>query len=171
MPKEKSKKIIEKEGSAKKAETIYIRQQKEKDRILLEFQNTNNISIVCARSKMHRSKFYRLYNEDVTFRKDVDEAREMGQKFLVDGVEARLVNKATKEDSLPAMKFFLQHNSEKYRIRKIPEDTNKLEELEDKKRKEIATAAINFSGLNRDDLIKDFEAQYSEEQGLDLVGT
>src|SRR3989339_764070 len=109
MPKEKSKKNLE----------------KEKDRILLELQNTDNISMVCARSKMHRSKFYRLYNEDVTFRKDVDEAREMGQKFLVDGVEARLVNKATKEDSLPAMKFFLQHNSEKYRIRKAPEDTNK----------------------------------------------
>lgn len=168
MPKRKSKKVLEKERLAKKAETIRKRQQKEKKKLLEEFEHNYNISAVCARAKIHRSKFYRWYDEDSTFKKAVDKAREKGQSFVSDGVEARLLNLA-KEGNMPAVKFFLQHNSPKYMSRKVPEDDNKYKDLEDIHKAKIAKSVIAFSGLDEKKLIEEFEKE--RKNGLDLVGT
>ena len=115
---------------------------------LLEELKTNPIvSSACSRVGVPKSNFYR-WCKDKDFKKQVDEATAEGRTTWNDVAESQLIS-AIKQRNLSAIKYWLDHNHEKYskRMVEISGSLSVKEELTPEQ-EALIKKALALAGLN-----------------------
>ncbi|MES2930843.1 MAG: hypothetical protein V4665_03620 [Patescibacteria group bacterium] len=101
-----------------------MRNPEDKKKLLEILSETPSILYACRKVGIVRATFYRWCADDEDFHFAVKSAIKYGRQNDVDVIEMRLTKKA-KEGDLNAIKFFLEHNDDrykKYRPRENPYD-------------------------------------------------
>lgn len=88
--------------------------------LLDELRKVPNVSVVCERVGISRNTFYRWMQEDAAFKKEVDEAHELGIDSINDLAESKLVQ-LINGGSIQAIKYWLGNNKSNYRLPRTPE--------------------------------------------------
>jgi hypothetical protein len=90
-----------------------------KEKLIEELTKTGNIYLACGKLRISRASFYR-FRRDLNFKKRANIAIRCGRDNTCGMVEGFLILKA--KTDLGAMKYFLGHNSPKYK----PSPNNKI---------------------------------------------
>lgn len=91
-----------------------VRSSDEKKKFLEILANTPFINHACKKVGISRATIYRWMHSNYRFKQKVLKAQNSGRENLVELAEVTLVNKVRNGD-LAAAKFFLTHNSNRYR--------------------------------------------------------
>lgn len=84
-----------------------------KEKFLKQLETMPIIQVAASQTDIHRSTYYRWYEEDEDFRERADEALKTGQKFINDMMESMLI-KLAKEGKVTPMIFWLKHHHPQY---------------------------------------------------------
>lgn len=121
------------ENSAEKAKrqnTIELRQKRQQGLLLEKLREIYIPAVACKKANVSRATYYR-WREDKEFAMKADEASREGKESTIDFVESQLIKK-TSEGNMHAIKYFLGHNSDTYRLRPdIIANAERSKELED----------------------------------------
>lgn len=99
-----------------KNKTIQKRQQAEKKLLLEQLKKTPIVQVVCERTGVSKTTYYRWRQEDESFRKDSDVAMKEGEDLINDLSESQLIT-LIKEKNFPAIQLWLRQHHPKYRTR------------------------------------------------------
>lgn len=100
-------------GSEKRKATISKRQKMQRELLLLELKKNSVMTVACQKSGVPRSTVYRWMKEDLEFMVAVEEASSEGREVINDMAESVIIKKI-REESLPASKYWLSHNHNRY---------------------------------------------------------
>lgn len=101
-------------ASRKRKETIAKRQQKQREILLDELRKNSVMTVACQKSGIPRSTVYRWMKDDPAFLLSVEEASSVGRETINDMAESVVIKKI-REESLPAARYWLSHNNNRYR--------------------------------------------------------
>lgn len=93
--------------------TIFLRQAKEKKRLLEQLKKMPIIQVACERVSTARATYYRWLEDDPIFRDAAIAAIEDGENFISDKSEAQLLA-LIGDKHFGAVKHWLQHHRPKY---------------------------------------------------------
>lgn len=85
--------------------------------LIKELEKVGNILVACQKSNISRATFYRWRDSDSKFKRDVMRALRLGRESSIDMVEYSLL-KGAKEGKIENIKYYLSHNSPKYKPKK-----------------------------------------------------
>lgn len=88
--------------------------RKDQRKLLKELENNPLVERACKKAGVPRSTFYRWCDKDLSFKTAVVNAQESGRGKMNDFVESKLLE-SINSGSVPAMRFWLVHNSKLYR--------------------------------------------------------
>jgi hypothetical protein len=92
-----------------------------KENIFLEQLRTiPNISLACEKVGLSRNTIYRWCNEDLEFKKNLDEAISAGTESVNDLAESKLINHIN-QGNMQAIRYWLDNNKKTY-IRPRPKN-------------------------------------------------
>ncbi len=146
MPRKNSKKSITESRLAKRLETVEKKKKKMKERFIEESLEHCQVSVVCYLLKIHRSTYYRWRDEDVDFKMKVEKAQEIGRERVNDKAEAKL-EQSIGDGNIHAIKFWLQHNHERYKPKTSSGVQISHQILTDERKRQISNSIRNFLGL------------------------
>lgn len=84
-----------------------------KEEFLKKLEDMPIIQVVASQVGIHRSTYYRWYEEDYDFRDRADKALKAGEYFISDMMESLLIKEA-KAGKITPIIFWLKHHSPKY---------------------------------------------------------
>lgn len=134
--------------------TVDIRQEKDKQAIEDNLRKIPIIQVVCERTGVNRSTYYRWRKTDVVFAKAADAAIKIGLAMVNDLAESQLIT-AIRDQNMSGIIFWLKHRHKAYRSKveisgKVKTDTNKLTpELEQAIMKAIKLSTLNSNAPTR----------------------
>lgn len=102
-------------NNEKKQETIRRRQAKEKKNLLERLKQHPVVAVACRQAGVSPATYYRWRRGNWNFAQEADEALREGKLFTDDLMEWVVIEKAVKEKSLAAAKFWLTHRHEDYK--------------------------------------------------------
>lgn len=91
----------------------------DKSRLLQILTEVPLLGPACKKAGISRATVYRLMASNQDFRLAVERAQKEGRENLVDRAEGTLIQKMN-EKSFPATKYYLEHNSDRYRPTRLP---------------------------------------------------
>jgi hypothetical protein len=97
----------------KKANKLDKRIEADKEKFLEKLKEMPIIQVAASNVGVHRSTYYRWYNEDPDFQERADEALEAGIGFVNDMMESMLI-KLAKEGKVAPIIFWLKNHSRQY---------------------------------------------------------
>ncbi|NQU77370.1 hypothetical protein HQ544_01595 [Candidatus Falkowbacteria bacterium] len=100
----------------KTSPTIKNRQDKNKKNIIEQLRAVPIIEIVCKKTGIGRSTFYRWKTEDPKFADEVNSAIEQGVSVISDLAESKLIS-AIKDQNMTGIIFWLKHHHKNYTTR------------------------------------------------------
>ncbi|MFH1694550.1 MAG: hypothetical protein ABH880_02235 [Patescibacteria group bacterium] len=109
-------------AAQKKADTIWERQEKQKQQLLEEIKNNPFVYSAAKKVGVSRATVYRWISEDPVFTINFDAARRLGDTFFGEIAETQLY-KQIREGNLTAIIFYLKYRSSRYGGN--PEDLNR----------------------------------------------
>lgn len=123
------------------------RRAKNKEVIIENLKRIPIVQVVCEKSGIGRSTYYRWHNEDEEFARLADEALASGRGFINDLAESQLL-KAIQNNDLTAIIFWLKHNHRQYGNRleltaKIKSDNTPLTD----EQQALITKALELASL------------------------
>jgi len=86
---------------------------KQKQLFLEQLKKTPIVQVVCEKTSLSRSTYYRLRNDDEEFRKQADEALLEGSLLVNDLAESQLIS-AIKDKNLTGIIFWLRNHHKNY---------------------------------------------------------
>jgi purine-nucleoside phosphorylase len=123
---------------------------KQKQLFLEQLKKTPIVQVVCEKTSLSRSTYYRLRNDDEEFRKQADEALLEGLLLVNDLAESQLIS-AIKDKNLTGIIFWLRNHHKNYSD-KI--NINGKLEVEDKtlsvEQQVLIQKALQLAGLAED---------------------
>lgn len=118
----------------KRKEVISKRQKMQRETLLTELRKNSVMTVACQKSGIPRSTVYRWIKEDLDFFEAVDEASNEGRTIINDMAESVVIKKIRGEN-LQAAKYWLAHNSGRYRTKTVrafsDDDQRKMDETRD----------------------------------------
>lgn len=96
--------------------------QNDKDKFIEELKEIPIVSIVCKRTGIGKSTFYRWMHEDMDFNEKVYKALEVGRENITDIAEGQLIGAMRKGEKW-AIQCVLENNSRRYYKPKRVQDT------------------------------------------------
>jgi hypothetical protein len=124
--------------------------KKNKELIVDQLKKTPIIQVVCEKTGVPRSNFYRWRKEDAGFAEEVDEALSKGRQIINDMAESQLIS-AIKERNMTAIIFWLKNNHKSYKTRVELEGKLKTEqELTPEQEKQIKRA-LKMASIYKED--------------------
>lgn len=84
-----------------------------KEKFLEKLEGMPIVQVAASQVGIHRSTYYRWYEEDPNFKDRADKALKSGEYFINDMMESLLI-KLAKEGKVTPMIFWLKHHSPKY---------------------------------------------------------
>lgn len=97
-----------------------MRKDGDKSILLRELGQNHVVSMACKKAGISRATYYRWYESNADFRKEVDRARRIGRKNICDALEAKLISNASSGNH-KSIAYFLSHNSKRYMPKQIRE--------------------------------------------------
>lgn len=88
--------------------------------LLEELRKIPNVSLACERVGISRNTFYRWLQEDAEFKKQIEQAHELGIDSINDLAESKLVQHIN-NGNIQAIKYWLGNNKKNYRLPRPPE--------------------------------------------------
>lgn len=85
-----------------------------KQKLLGELEKSGNVYFTCSKVNVSRATYYRWKKENEKFRSEAEGAEYLGRENSCDIAEWALMSKI-KEKDLPSIKYFLSHNSPRYK--------------------------------------------------------
>ncbi len=110
---EKLTKGNKKTAKKKVSKKVVKKRDLKKEEFLKKLEDMPIIQVVASQTGIHRSTYYRWYEEDPDFKDSADKALGAGVYFVNDMMESLLI-KLAKEGKLTAIIFWLKHHSDKY---------------------------------------------------------
>lgn len=107
---ESGKKTSKRKTAPKK---VTERRDANKEKFLEKLEDMPIIQVAASQVGIHRSTYYRWYEEDADFRDRADKALKSGEYFINDMMESLLIKEA-KAGKITPMIFWLKHHSPKY---------------------------------------------------------
>lgn len=92
---------------------VLLRRDKNKEKFLKLLEEMPIIQVASSRLNIHRSTYYRWYEEDPTFRDLADKALGQGVYFINDMMESLLI-KLAKEGKISAIALWLKNHHQQY---------------------------------------------------------
>ncbi|MEK7597202.1 MAG: hypothetical protein AAB441_00985 [Patescibacteria group bacterium] len=92
---------------------IIDRQDRLKLEFLERFKKTPIIQVVCEKTGISRTTYYRWIKEDPIFYQRYLEAEKEGREFMNDGMESTLIQQA-RAGNTTALIFYMKHNNPRY---------------------------------------------------------
>jgi hypothetical protein len=120
--------------------------KKNKKIIVEQLKKTPIIQIVCERTGVPRSSFYRWRKEDNEFAEEIDKALIKGRDIINDMAESQLIS-GIKERNMTAIIFWLKNNHKTYKTRVELEGKIKTEQDLNPEQEEIIRKALEL-GFN-----------------------
>lgn len=109
-----------------KNKTVQKRQQAEKKLLLEQLKKTPIVQVVCERTYVSKSTYYRWRQGDEEFRNDSDVTMKEGEDLINDLSESQLIT-LIKEKNFPAIQLWLRQHHPKYR-NKVELTTKNIED-------------------------------------------
>jgi hypothetical protein len=94
-------------------ETVFARQDAQKEAILAQLRRMPIIAAVCEKSGLSRATFYRMRDTDEQFKAAVADAVEEGVAFVTDMSETQLIQ-LIKDKNFASIQLWLRHHHPKY---------------------------------------------------------
>lgn len=114
MPRANKRESGNKKRVTKKApKKVLEKRDAKKEEFLEKLEDMPIIQVVASQIGIHRSTYYRWYEEDSDFRDRADKALKSGEYFISDMMESLLIREA-KAGKITPMIFWLKHHSPKY---------------------------------------------------------
>jgi hypothetical protein len=101
-------------------ETIDERQKEDRKVVILALKKNSNISMACAKAGISTTTFYRWFNGDPFFRREVEEAQDEGDNVLNDLAESKVLQHINAGDVKAAM-YRLDRCHPKYQTKSMHE--------------------------------------------------
>ena len=137
--------------------TIEKRQEKDKQTLIEAFKEMPIARVACKRASVSRATYYRWRNEDKNFLQQCYGAISIGIEAINEMSDSQLVA-LIGEKSLQAIKWWQQHNNERYGAKvRINPTSAVMENLDpnDPKLKKIKEITQRYEDDLRNELIKD----------------
>jgi hypothetical protein len=127
-----------------------IRQQQQKQLFIDQLRKTPIVQIVCEKIGVSRSSFYRWKQADAEFSKACDEALEDGYLLVNDLAESSLMT-AIRDQSLPAVMFWLRNHHAKYRNKlDVTGSITTIQEKLTDEQQQVVNEALRLLSLSED---------------------
>lgn len=97
----------------KRKVTISKRQKLQREILLAELRKNSVMTVACQKAGASRSTVYRWMKDNPTLTEAIEGARSEGRDIINDMAESVVIKKV-REESLPAAKYWLSHNNERY---------------------------------------------------------
>lgn len=163
------KRVTRKKPSKKKPapKKVTKRRDTNKEKFLKKLEDMPIIQVAASQVGVHRSTYYRWYEEDPDFKDRADKALKSGEYFINDMMESLLI-KLAKEGKITPMIFWLKHHSPKYmEIRRYEHfHKHEFEEnvLTEERKEQIYRAVKAWSSYDHgDERDEDYEVDKTEE--------
>ena len=101
-------------------EAIDERKENDQKAVILALRKNSNISMACAKAGISTTTFYRWYNNNPLFRREVEEAQNEGDNVLNDLAESKLLQHINAGDMKAAM-YRLDRCHPKYQTKSMHE--------------------------------------------------
>lgn len=137
--------------------TILERQEKDKQALIEAFKEMPIARVACKRAGISRATYYRWRNEDKKFLQQCYEAISVGIEAINDMSDSQLIS-LIGEKSLQAIKWWQQHNHERYGAKtKVHSTSIVLEGLDpdDPRQKRIQEITGEYEDNLRKELVQD----------------
>lgn len=102
-------------SNEKRKATISKRQKMQRETLLTELRKNSVMTVACQKAGVPRPTVYRWMNSDPEFMDAVEEAVSEGRDVINDMAESVLIKKI-REENLSAVKYWLSHNHERYKL-------------------------------------------------------
>ena len=137
------------ESNSKKEETIKRRIQKEKEIILEQLKKTPIVQVVCEKTGIGRSTYYRWKKEDSKFAGLADAAILEGSLLVNDMAESQLLS-AIRDKNMTAIIFWLKHHHPAYETRiELRQATSKIKEKLTQRQEKIIKEALKITSEDK----------------------
>lgn len=94
-------------------EKVTERRDVNKEKFLEKLEDMPIVQVAASQAGVHRSTYYRWYDDDFDFREKADKALTAGLGFVNDMMESLLI-KSAKEGKMPAISFWLKSRHPAY---------------------------------------------------------
>ena len=132
-----------------KEKTIKRRIEKEKELILEQLKKTPIVQVVCEKTGIGRSTYYRWKKEYSKFARLADAAILEGSLLVNDMAESQLLS-AIRDKNLTAIIFWLKHHHPAYETRiELRQATSKTEEKLTTRQEEIIRQALKITSTGK----------------------
>ena len=160
------KKVGKKQSAKKRAETIALRQQKEKEKVLEELEKMPIVEVAVKKAGSSSSTFYRWKQEDSIFSRAATEALNKGLQHMNDVAESKVISGIYGNDKTYVI-FWLKNRHKNYtdkqhHTHEIPEHLPLTEE----RKEQIANAMRAWSESadeDEDELDSDYEVIHDND--------
>ena len=141
--------MMKNKSNNKKEETIKRRIQKEKEIILEQLKKTPIVQVVCEKTGIGRSTYYRWKKEDSKFESQADAAILEGSLLVNDMAESQLLG-AIKDKNMTAIIFWLKHHHPAYETRiELRQATSRTKEKLTPRQEEIIRQALKITSAGK----------------------
>ena len=121
--------------------------EKVKNSLIEQLKKMPIIQIVCERSGIGRTTYYRWQNEDKEFAKAADQAIVEGEAFITDMSESQLIS-MIRDRNFQAVQLWLRHHHPKYSDKiEVTGNLNIKEEPLTPEQEALVKKALGLAGL------------------------
>lgn len=159
-----------KSPAKKRADTITKRQQKLKEKVLMELEQIPIIEVASKKAGASSSTYYRWVKEDYIFARAAEESLQRGLQHINDVAESKVVTGIYNNDKTLII-FWLKNRHRNYadkqhHIHQIPDENPLTEE----RKRQIAEAVKAWSDTDYgDERDEDYEVTFPEKEGVEDV--
>ena len=166
------KKVDKKQSAKKRADTIAVRQQKEKEKVLEELEKMPIIEVAVKKAGSSSSTFYRWKQEDPIFARAAVEALNKGLQHMNDVAESKVISGIYGNDKTYVI-FWLKNRHKNYTDKQ--HHTHEMPEhlpLTEERKEQIANAMRAWSEpVDEDELDSDYEVIHEDEVVTEVAET
>lgn len=131
----------------KQRQTVDIRIEQDKEKLLIAIRKTPVIQVACERSGISRATFYRWKTDDKEFSEKADQSLSEGNALISDMAISQLIS-SIRDKNLGAIRFWLNHHHPDYKTRVSLEGKVQIEQELTPEQKTLVEQALLLAGLN-----------------------
>ena len=129
-----------------KLSAIEKRQKQQKELFIEQLRKTPIIQLCCEKTSVARATYYRWYNEDPEFAKNVAESLSEGTELVNDMAESGLIA-AIRDRNMPGIQFWLKTHKREYSTKLEINGKLQTEQVLNEEQKALLIKALELSNL------------------------
>lgn len=122
-----------------------MKKDKKRNEFLAELRKIPIIQVACEKVGLSRTSIYRWKDDDLEFKKEMEQAMADGEAYVNDMSESQLLT-LIKEKDWSAISFWLRHHHNAYKNKIEITTKNDLDETLSPEQEELVRKALNLAG-------------------------